>query len=101
MLVRVETSRVGPAQLPSAASWRVSSSFAYRILWRSGRPGGVGAQVVEDSEQILGVGASPLTGQSGPPAEKRKDTGLAGYAELGIMQSIFSPASRRDTPPGE
>src|SRR5262249_49126825 len=47
MLVRVETSRVGPARLPSAASWRVSSSFAYRIHWRLGRSEEKSAQVVE------------------------------------------------------
>src|SRR5215510_2811641 len=47
MLVRVETSRVGPARLPSAASWRVSSSFAYRIHWRLGRSDEKSAQVVE------------------------------------------------------
>src|SRR2546429_7205906 len=51
MLVRVETSRVGPARLPSAASWRGSSSFAYRIHWRSGRSGGDDAHLSENARE--------------------------------------------------
>src|SRR5260370_26997401 len=53
MLVRVETSRVGPARLPSAASWRGSSSFAYRIHWRSGRSGGGDAHVSENAREFV------------------------------------------------
>src|SRR5437016_13768836 len=53
MLVRVETSRVGPARLPSAASWRGSSSFAYRIHWRSGRSGGDDAHLSENAREFV------------------------------------------------
>src|SRR5207245_10297437 len=53
MLVRVETSRVGPARLPSAASWRGSSSFAYRIHWRSGRSGGDDAHLPENAREFV------------------------------------------------
>src|SRR6266568_5055553 len=53
MLVRVETSRVGPARLPSAASWRGSSSFAYRIHWRSGRSGGGDAHLPENAREFV------------------------------------------------
>ena len=53
MLVRVETSRVGPARLPSAASWRGSSSFAYRIHWQSGRSGGDDADVLENAIEFV------------------------------------------------
>src|SRR5947208_14103464 len=53
MWVRVETSRVGPAQLPSAASWRGSSSFAYRIHWRSGRSGGDDADLSGNAREFV------------------------------------------------
>src|SRR6266700_1880771 len=53
MLVRVETSRVGPAWLPSAASWRASSSFAYRIHRRSGRSGGDDAHLPENAREFV------------------------------------------------
>src|SRR6266850_8325065 len=53
MLVRVETSRVGPARLPSAASWRGSSSFAYSIHWRSGRSGDDEAHVSENAREFV------------------------------------------------
>src|SRR6266487_677594 len=53
MWVRVETSRVGPARLPSAASWRGSSSFAYRIHWRSGRSGGGDAHLSENAREFV------------------------------------------------
>src|SRR2546427_7920929 len=55
MWIRVETSRVGPARLPSAASWRGSSSFAYRIHWRSGRAGGDDAHVSENTREFVWV----------------------------------------------
>src|SRR6267143_5198278 len=53
MWVRVETSRVGPARLPSAASWRGSSSFAYRIHWRSGRSRGDDAHLSENAREFI------------------------------------------------
>jgi hypothetical protein len=53
MWVRVETSRVGPARLPPAASWRGSSSFAYRIHWRSGRSGGGDAHLSENAREFV------------------------------------------------
>src|SRR5258708_36468783 len=53
MWVRVETSRVGPARLPSAASWRGSSSFAYRIHWRSGRSGGDDAHLAKNAREFV------------------------------------------------
>src|SRR5713226_6151759 len=53
MWIRVETSRVGPARLPSAASWRGSSSFAYRIHWRSGRSGGDDAHLSENTREFV------------------------------------------------
>src|SRR5262249_566666 len=53
MLVRVETSRVGPARLPSAASWRVSSSFTYRIHWPLGGCRGDDAYMSENAREFV------------------------------------------------
>src|SRR5256885_16402591 len=78
MLVRVETSRVGPARLPSAASWRGSSSFAYRIHWRSGRSGGGDAHLSENAREFVG-GERVIEKPAKAPTEeecKRRDSFL-------------------------
>src|SRR3981189_2319119 len=53
MWVRVETSRVGPARLPSAASWRGSSSFTYSVHRRLKQSGGDDAHVPENAKEFI------------------------------------------------
>src|SRR5438876_10274554 len=81
MLVRVETSRVGPARLPSAASWRGSSSFAYRIHWRSGRSGGEDAHVSQNAREFV-WGERVTVGIGGTVTHSRSLTGSGCYARL-------------------
>ena len=53
MFVRVETSRVGPARLPSAASWRGSSSFTYSLHQLLKQSGGDDAHVPENAREFI------------------------------------------------
>src|SRR5260221_5021971 len=53
MVFRVETSRVGPARLPSAASWRGSSSFTYSVHQPLKQSGGDDAHVSENAREFI------------------------------------------------
>src|SRR5437899_3087158 len=61
MLVRVETSRVGPARLPSAASWRASSSFDFTVARPSPHAGRTCCNHSEKGAKEVVIGGSRIS----------------------------------------
>src|SRR6266852_6040530 len=96
MVLRVYTSRVGPARLPSAASWRGSSSFAYRIHWRSGRFGGDDAHVSENTREFIwGERVTRLETYNDFPARPRLGQGALSVRHLAAKTRVPPPWAAR------
>src|SRR5262245_38829389 len=84
---------VGPASVPSAASWRVSSAFDFRIQERFRRDWGGGGREAENNREKERKGVVTVSGIGGSRAALLRDNGI----DTNIADSPGQSRERRYT----